>query len=63
MKQHSAKPLALKQSIARKSTRARKLRTPLGQQLWKIRSRVIASGEPLLGWEEIEREIAERRCG
>ena len=36
-------------------------RTPLGQQLWDMRSRLVASGEPLLGWEEIEREIAERR--
>jgi len=54
--QNSTMPLAPQQPIARKSTRSRKLRTPLGRQLWKIRSRVIASGEPLLGWEEIEQE-------
>ena len=58
---NSALPLASKQPIVSKSTKARKLRTPLGRQLWKIRSRIIASGEPLLGWEEIEQEIAERR--
>jgi len=58
---HSAMPLAPQQSVASKSTKSRKLRTPLGRQLWKIRSRVIASGEPLLGWKEIEQEIAERR--
>jgi excisionase family DNA binding protein len=55
--------LATKQPIASKSTTSRKLRTPLGRQLWKIRSRMIASGEPLLGWEEIEQEIAECRWG
>jgi hypothetical protein len=38
-----------------------KFRTPLGQRLWEIRSRLVASGEPLLGWEEIEQEVAERR--
>ena len=58
---NSAMPLAPRQSVASKSTKSRKLRTPLGRQLWKIRSRVIASGEPLLGWKEIEQEIAERR--
>jgi len=58
---NSAASLAPKQSVASKSTWARKFRTPLGRQLWKIRSKMIASGEPLLGWEEIEQEIAERR--
>ena len=38
-----------------------KPRTPLGRRLWEIRSRITASGEPLLGWEEIGREVAERR--
>lgn len=38
-------------------------RSPLGRELWKIRRRVIASGEPLLDWEGLEREIAERRGG
>jgi hypothetical protein len=36
-------------------------RTPLGQRLWEIRARLLASGERLLGWEEIEREVSERR--
>lgn len=38
-----------------------KPKTPLGQRLWEIRSRIVASGEPLLGWEEVEQEVAERR--
>ena len=38
-----------------------KPRTPLGRRLWEIRAKIVASGEPLLGWEEIEREVAERR--
>jgi len=36
-------------------------RTSLGKQLLRIREQIIASGEPLLSWEEIEREVAERR--
>jgi hypothetical protein len=36
-------------------------RTPLGQRLWNIRARIIASGERLLTWEEIDHELAERR--
>jgi hypothetical protein len=36
-------------------------RTPLGRELWEIRQRVLDSGEPLLGWEDLEQEIAERR--
>ena len=36
-------------------------RTPLGQRLWNIRARIIASGEPLLTWDDIDRELAERR--
>jgi len=38
-----------------------KPKTPLGKRLWEIRSRIVASGEPLLGWEEIEQEVAARR--
>jgi len=33
----------------------------LGKRLLKIRKRIVASGEPLLSWNEIEREVAERR--
>jgi hypothetical protein len=36
-------------------------RTSLGQRLWSIRARLIASGEPLLTWDDIDRELAERR--
>jgi hypothetical protein len=36
-------------------------RTILGKQLLRIREQIVASGEPLLSWEEIEREVAERR--
>jgi hypothetical protein len=36
-------------------------RTRLGERLLRIRERIIASGEPLLSWAEIEREVAERR--
>jgi len=38
-----------------------KARTPLGQKLWGIRARIVASGVPLLSWEEIQSEIAARR--
>jgi hypothetical protein len=36
-------------------------RTSLGERLAQIRQRIVASGEPLLSWGEIERELAERR--
>jgi hypothetical protein len=38
-------------------------RTPLGRRLWEIRKRIVESGEPLLDWDDLEREIAERRGG
>jgi hypothetical protein len=38
-------------------------RTPFGERLLRIRKEIIASGEPLLSWREIEREVAERRGG
>jgi hypothetical protein len=37
--------------------------TPLGQRLWEIRQRIVASGVPLLSDEEIEQELTERRSG
>ena len=69
------KPLALGEAAASEQTRqdylagrdkgkaleSYKPRTPLGRRLWEIRAKIVASGEPLLGWEEIEREVAERR--
>jgi hypothetical protein len=36
-------------------------RTPLGKKLLEIRRRIVASGRPLLDWEDIDREIAEQR--
>ena len=41
----------------------RRPRTPLGERLLAIRSRIEASGAPLLKWEEIAREIEARRGG
>lgn len=38
-----------------------KPKTPLGRKLLEIRQRIVASGEPLLSLDELEREIAERR--
>ena len=35
----------------------------LGTRLLKIRERIVASGEPLLDWDDIEREVRERRGG
>jgi predicted HTH domain antitoxin len=35
----------------------------LGQKLREIRAEIIDSGEPLLDWDELEQEIASRRCG
>lgn len=40
-----------------------RLISPLGRKLRRIRAEIIASGEPLLSWEEIDREVAERRGG
>jgi hypothetical protein len=36
-------------------------RTPLGERLSRIRKRIVASGETLLSWTDIENEVAERR--
>lgn len=36
-------------------------KTPLGKQLMRIRERIIKSGTLLLDWDDIEREVAERR--
>ena len=40
---------------------ARPPRRALGRKLMSIRAKIVASEEPLLNWEEIEREVAERR--
>jgi hypothetical protein len=36
-------------------------RTPLGKKLLEIRQKIVASGRPLLDWEDIDRELAEQR--
>jgi hypothetical protein len=38
-----------------------KPRTALGQRLWEIRARIVASGEPLLDWKDVEQEVTDRR--
>lgn len=37
--------------------------TDLGRLLLECRRELVAKGEPLLDWEGIEREVAERRGG
>ncbi len=44
-----------------RSTKPGQRRTPLARRLDKIRERVKASGQTLLSWEDIDRELAERR--
>lgn len=36
-------------------------RSPLGEKLVKIREEIVASGAPLLSWDELDQEIAEWR--
>jgi hypothetical protein len=36
-------------------------RTELGRKLMLLRKRIVESGEPLLDWDDLERELAERR--
>jgi hypothetical protein len=36
-------------------------KTTIGRKLWQIRQKIVASGEPLLGWKEVEKELTERR--
>ncbi|MCP4656019.1 MAG: hypothetical protein GY856_11445 [bacterium] len=38
-------------------------RTALGQELWKLRMRIVASGEPLPDEDQIEDEVDRRRGG
>jgi len=38
-------------------------KTPLGERLRQIRSRIVASGKHLLDEDEIEKELANRRRG
>jgi hypothetical protein len=36
-------------------------RTELGRRLLRIRQRILASGQPLLDWDDIESQLRERR--
>jgi hypothetical protein len=39
-------------------------KTPLGRRLMELHAEVVASGQPLLeSWDDLEREVAERRGG
>ena len=38
-------------------------RTALGRRLMAIRAEIVRSGVPLLSWDDVEREVAERRGG
>ena len=38
-------------------------KTELGRELWDLRQKIRASGEPLLDAEEIDREVSRRRGG
>lgn len=40
---------------------ALKARTPLGKRLLSLRAKIVANGEPLLSWEEIDIEVKKRR--
>ena len=40
---------------------ARQARTALGRRLRELRARIVASGIRLLSWDDIERELAQRR--
>jgi len=33
----------------------------LGRKLWQIRQQIVATGEPLLDWDEVNQEVAERQ--
>lgn len=41
--------------------RAAEPRTALGRRLWELRRRIVASGAPLLDWNELDQEIRARR--
>ena len=44
-------------------TTAKVARTPFGKILLEIRQRIVASGRPLLDWDDIDREMAAQRRG
>ena len=38
-------------------------RTPFGKKLLEIRQQILASGRPLLDWDDLDREMAAQRRG
>jgi hypothetical protein len=52
-------------SAARSSTDGITFRpkTELGSELWALRQKIVASGQPLLTADEIDREVTRRRGG
>jgi hypothetical protein len=61
-------PIEVTQTTDQAKTHAKleppcELRTPLAKKLWELRQKIIASGVPLLDWDDIEREVQERRGG
>jgi hypothetical protein len=36
-------------------------KTSLGRRLWELRQQILAEGEPMLDWNDLEREVASRR--
>ena len=36
-------------------------KTPLGRKLVRLRKEIVRAGVPLLDWDDLEREVAERR--
>jgi len=59
MARYAKRPL----EVERSSLEDFEPRTELGRRLWELRKKIVASGEPLLSRDEIEREVAERRGG
>ncbi len=55
--------LELKKATATRQVAEPKSKSTLGERLQQIREEIVASGEPLLDWEGVEREKAERRGG
>lgn len=54
----------MSEKATRGMSRRGQRRTELGRRLDEIRKRIEASGEPLLSsWEEVDRELGERRSG
>jgi hypothetical protein len=57
----------MRQAAGRRQTDAaikrsrRKPPAPFGKRLRALRQKLIAAGEPLLDWNEIDKEVAERR--